>query len=54
MIKAAPHVAAPYNTLGLIYEELGRPKDALQVYVLAAHFTPKDSGVWIRLVDMAK
>lgn len=54
IIREAPHVASPYHTLGLIYEQLGHQQQALQVFVLAAHFTPRDVDMWRRLAMMAE
>ena len=46
VIKAAPNAADPYQTLGLVHEADGDPRRALDLYMIAAHLTPKVWGVW--------
>ena len=41
VIKAAPNAADPYQTLGLVHEADGDPRRALDLYMIAAHLTPK-------------
>ena len=44
VIKAAPNAADPYQTLGLVHEADGDPRRALDLYMIAAHLTPKVGG----------
>ena len=53
LVRAAPRVADPYHTLGLIQEELGAPRKALEFYMIAAHLTPRETALWKRLASMA-
>lgn len=50
VVRLAPNFPDPYHTLGLIYKEIGDTKKALNFYMIAAHFTPKDSSLWKLLV----
>lgn len=38
-----------YHTMGLVHEALNSPRKALDFYMIAAHLSPKDSGLWRRL-----
>ncbi|KAF6148371.1 hypothetical protein GIB67_025590 [Kingdonia uniflora] len=52
VIKDAPNLSEAYLTLGLIYEEIGDKKKAVNIYMLAlCSSTPKDdnSSLWKRL-----
>ncbi|CAI9786714.1 unnamed protein product [Fraxinus pennsylvanica] len=50
VILLAPNLSDPYHTLGLIYNEMGDKKRALNFYMIAAHLTPKDASLWKLLV----
>ncbi|KAJ6827778.1 general transcription factor 3C polypeptide 3 [Iris pallida] len=39
-----------FHLLGLIYDDMGDKKKALNFHMLAAHLTPKDSSLWRKLV----
>lgn len=54
VVRQEPGVAAPYHTLGLIYEDMKDPKKALEFYMIAAHLTPKDLLQWKRLAQMSR
>jgi tetratricopeptide (TPR) repeat protein len=53
VIRQAPEYSPAFQTLGVIYEELGQPQKALDIYLVAAHITPKDREQWRRLAQMA-
>ena len=53
VIRQAPSVPDSYHTLGLIYEERDEKKLALQMFVIAAHLTPKDAEIWHKVALVA-
>lgn len=53
IIQAAPHAEGPYHTLGLIYEERNDISKAIEAYLLAAHMSKHDWGLWKRVGKMA-
>ena len=53
VIRQAPTTPEPYNTLGLIYEEIGDKKKAINFYILAAINKPKDAALWKRVAEMS-
>jgi hypothetical protein len=53
IIQSAPHAEGPYHTLGLIYEERGDLGKAVEAYLLAAHMSKRDWGLWKRVAKMA-
>lgn len=53
VIRLAPNAADPYNTLGLVYEELGDELKALNLFMVAAHITPKQIDLWRRVASMS-
>ncbi|GAB4822338.1 hypothetical protein N2152v2_009384 [Parachlorella kessleri] len=53
VIRLAPNLPDPYHTLGLLHEAVGNAKKALDFYMIAAHITPKDLGLWKRLAEMS-
>nr|XP_027086549.1 general transcription factor 3C polypeptide 3-like [Coffea arabica] len=50
VIRLSPNLPDPYHRLGLIYNEMGDKKRALDFYMIAAHLTPKDASFWKLLV----
>jgi len=40
--------------IAMIHEECGNPLLALEFFVLAAEYTPKDPGVWERVAEKAR
>ncbi|KAL3513257.1 hypothetical protein ACH5RR_025974 [Cinchona calisaya] len=50
VIRLSPNLPDPYHRLGLIYNEMGDKKRALDFYMIAAHLTPKDASLWKLLV----
>ncbi|KAK7825405.1 general transcription factor 3c polypeptide 3, partial [Quercus suber] len=46
VIRLAPNLPDPYHTLGLVHNQLGEDKKALNFYMIAAQLTPKDSSLW--------
>jgi tetratricopeptide (TPR) repeat protein len=53
VIRLAPNNPDPYQTLGMIYEELGNERKALDFLMIAAHLSPKDAQLWYRLAEMS-
>ncbi|KAA6383503.1 MAG: putative transcription factor IIIC-gamma subunit [Streblomastix strix] len=53
IIRAAPTLEEPYNILGIIYEELGNAEKALEFYLVAAHMSPENVGLWLQLSELA-
>lgn len=51
-IRLAPQVADSYQTLGMIYSDLNDRKTAREYFMIAAHMTRTDAGLWKRLADM--
>lgn len=51
--KKAPTMPEPYSMLALMYAERGYPAQALQLYVLAASFSPKNIELWSRVLAFA-
>lgn len=49
VVRLAPNLPDPYDTLGRIYDDLGNDKKAVDFYMIAAHLKPKDSSMWKRL-----
>eukprot|EP00871_Galdieria_phlegrea_P002683 jgi/Galph1/3415/GphlegSOOS_G2109.1 len=54
IIREAPKVAAPYHTLSVIYESIGERQKALDVALIAAHLTPRDTSMWKRLAVLSE
>lgn len=52
VIKEAPHFPDAFHTLGMIYEENNDKKNALEIYMIAAHLTPRDINLWLRLARL--
>ena len=48
LVKEAPKTASPHRTLGLIYEERGEHKKALDSYMTAANLDSKERDLWKR------
>ena len=53
LVKQAPKAPDPYNTLGLIHEEIHQHHKALKFYKIAALFNPKKPHRWKSLAQMA-
>ncbi|KAI3870567.1 hypothetical protein MKX03_022760 [Papaver bracteatum] len=54
VIKHAPNLSETYHTLGLIYEEFGDKRRAINFYMIACHMAPKEhSSLWKRLVALS-
>lgn len=52
VVRLAPHLPVAYNTLGLIYEQLGDLRKAVQFYIFAAHLS-RDAQQWKRLGNLS-
>lgn len=54
VVMLAPNLSETYHTLGLVYEEIGDEKKAMNFYMLAAHLAPKDHpSLWKRLFTLS-
>ncbi|KAF8941077.1 transcription factor TFIIIC subunit tfc4 [Dissophora ornata] len=54
VIVTHPSVFQAWNIMGVIQEELGNTEKALQLYLVAAHLTPKDGALWKKLAIISK
>ncbi|KAJ8894711.1 hypothetical protein PR048_000018 [Dryococelus australis] len=54
IIRHVPTAPEPFETLAVLYEELGFPEKSLQFALIAAHLRPKDVEQWIRLAAMSE
>nr|CAD7405398.1 unnamed protein product [Timema poppensis] len=54
IIRQVPTAPEPFETLAVLYEELGAPDKSLQFALIAAHLRPKDVDQWIRLAVMSE
>jgi general transcription factor 3C polypeptide 3 (transcription factor C subunit 4) len=54
VVRRAPKVSDPYHTLGLVYEEMGDDKRALESYLVAAYLTGRDADTWKRVANMSQ
>lgn len=54
VIVTHPSVFQAWNIMGVIQEELGNTEKALQLYLVAAHLTPKDGALWKKLAVISK
>jgi general transcription factor 3C polypeptide 3 (transcription factor C subunit 4) len=52
VVRIAPGMPQPYQTLGLIYEELAQYPKALKLFMMAAHLSKKDVHQWRQLAAM--
>ena len=53
VVRISPGLPHPYQTLGLIYEEVGQHKKALRLFMMAAHLSKKDAVQWRHLAVLA-
>lgn len=54
IIRQVPTAPEPFQTLAVLYEELGAPDKSLQFALIAAHLSPHDAEQWIRLAVMSE
>jgi general transcription factor 3C polypeptide 3 (transcription factor C subunit 4) len=54
IIRQVPTAPEPFQTLAVLYEELGAPDKSLQFALIAAHLSPHDVEQWIRLAVMSE
>ncbi|XP_013421709.1 general transcription factor 3C polypeptide 3 [Lingula anatina] len=52
-IRQVPTAYEPYQTLGMLYEEMGDTEKSLQLSLIAAHLNPNDPEEWIKLAEMS-
>ncbi|XP_041359520.1 general transcription factor 3C polypeptide 3-like isoform X2 [Gigantopelta aegis] len=53
IIRLAPNAYLPFQTLGMLYEEMDNVEKAMQFYLIATHLRPDEPEEWIRLADMS-
>ncbi|XP_071165996.1 general transcription factor 3C polypeptide 3-like [Mytilus edulis] len=53
LIRTAPKAIQPFQTLAMIYEEIGDVDKSMQFSLIAAYLKPADADAWIRLAEMA-
>jgi len=53
VVRLCPRIPHPYETLGLIYEELGQKKKSLQLFLMAANLSKRDAMQWKHLAGLA-
>eukprot|EP01105_Mastigella_eilhardi_P004712 TRINITY_DN1632_c0_g2_i8.p1 TRINITY_DN1632_c0_g2~~TRINITY_DN1632_c0_g2_i8.p1 ORF type:complete len:671 (+),score=251.82 TRINITY_DN1632_c0_g2_i8:22-2013(+) len=53
IVRQAPNVPDPYQTLGMIYRESGEPKRAMDFFLIAAHIAPSNVTLWKDLTNQA-
>ncbi|PSN53925.1 hypothetical protein C0J52_02409, partial [Blattella germanica] len=54
IIRQVPTAPEPFQTLAVLYDELGAPDKSLQFALIAAHLSPNDVEQWIRLAVMSE
>ena len=54
LIHQFPDLPDPYQTLAMVYEEMGDADNAMLLYMVAAHFKPSDIQLWQRNAELAK
>lgn len=54
VVRQAPKAADPYQTLGLVYEEMGDAKRALESHLVAAYLIGRDADTWKRVATMSQ
>jgi hypothetical protein len=50
---AVPYAPEPFQTLGMVYDELGSTEKSLQFLLIAAHLQRTDIEEWTRLGELA-
>uniref|UniRef100_T1JHP3 General transcription factor 3C polypeptide 3 n=1 Tax=Strigamia maritima TaxID=126957 RepID=T1JHP3_STRMM len=53
IIRLAPRAPQPFQTLGMVYEELGDMEKSLQFSLIAAFLSPNDPEEWLKLAEMS-
>ncbi|CAN8009953.1 unnamed protein product, partial [Ixodes pacificus] len=53
VIRLVPRAPEPFQTLGMLYEEMGNPAKALQFSLIGAHLSPDDADEWARLGELS-
>lgn len=52
VIRKAPHVSEPFETLALVYERLEQSEKSLQCSLVAAHLKHSDADFWLQVADL--
>ncbi|XP_014674823.1 PREDICTED: general transcription factor 3C polypeptide 3-like isoform X2 [Priapulus caudatus] len=53
IIRLVPTAPEPFQTLGMLYEEMGDVERSLQFSLIAAHLSPIDVEEWVKLAEMS-
>ncbi|GMH45921.1 hypothetical protein BSKO_13884 [Bryopsis sp. KO-2023] len=53
IIRQCPNYGDAYHTMGMIINAEGNPRRAIDFYMVAAHFTPKDVTLWKQLAGLS-
>ncbi|PKA57187.1 putative UDP-N-acetylglucosamine--peptide N-acetylglucosaminyltransferase SEC [Apostasia shenzhenica] len=51
VVRLVPNMPDAYYILGLIYDDMGDRKRALNFHMIAAHLSPKDVSIWKKLIS---
>lgn len=52
IVRQAPDASKPFQTLGMIYDDMGDVQKSLQYFLIAAYLDPWDCEEWARLADI--
>lgn len=53
VIRQVPTAPEPFQTLGMLYEEMGQIEKAFQYNLIAAYLCPSDGEHWTKVAEMA-
>ncbi|RWS16417.1 general transcription factor 3C polypeptide 3-like protein, partial [Dinothrombium tinctorium] len=53
VIRLEPTAPEPFQTLGMLYEEMGDLEKAYQYHLITAYLCPSDCANWIKVAEMA-
>ena len=53
VVVKARKLPDPFHILGLVYNSMGEKKKAMDCYMIAAFFGPKESSMWKLLVTLS-
>ena len=53
IVRLCPGLPHPYQTLGLMYEEMGEQKKAVALFMMAAHLSKHDPNQWRHIATLS-
>ncbi|XP_074640926.1 general transcription factor 3C polypeptide 3-like [Tubulanus polymorphus] len=53
VVRLAPTAPEPFQTLAMLYDEIGDTEKSMQFLLIAAHLMPSNAEQWMRLAEMA-